>query len=356
MGTVRVRHLVEHRSGFYFQATPAMRKVGMVSEPLGTDRAKAIARAEELNRTWDAIRNGGSESGATITVGRLIGEYEKSSWYLRLAPKTKQEVDQAMRVVSAGIGPKHAVRSVRRRHVRDFHDKLYQAKGLHHANKVVKWLRRLLAFAVDAEYIVRNPASDMDLPQPKPRRHVWAPAQVQRFIAAADDEGCSGWGTAVAIAYDSAQRLSDILALRWDAYDGEDITVRQGKTDVQVWCPLWPETIERLNALKHTNAAAKRPSTHIVTGERGRPIRQQTYFSKRFRALAAKVELPVGLQFRDLRRTAASEVMAGGGRSEPITGHRPGSPTLKIYEVPDKDAARSAQASRAQVRNKKFES
>ena len=49
MGQVKVRHLVKQPSGWYFQATPAMRALGVFSEALGTDTAAAITRAEVLN-------------------------------------------------------------------------------------------------------------------------------------------------------------------------------------------------------------------------------------------------------------------------------------------------------------------
>ena len=52
------RHFVVKESGFYFQATPAMRVAGICSESLGTDMTAAKARAETLNAAWDAIRRG----------------------------------------------------------------------------------------------------------------------------------------------------------------------------------------------------------------------------------------------------------------------------------------------------------
>jgi integrase len=87
------------------------------------------------------------------------------------------------------------------------------------------------------------------------------------------------------------------------------------------------------------------PALHIITGVRGRAIKPNE-FSKRFRVIAEAAGLPGELQFRDLRRTAATEISAGGGRSEAVTGHVPGSPMLRVYEMPTKDAARVSQSTR----------
>ncbi len=57
------RHFVIKASGFYFQATPAMRKAGIFSESLGTDLTAAKARAKALNASWDAIRRGLEPTG-----------------------------------------------------------------------------------------------------------------------------------------------------------------------------------------------------------------------------------------------------------------------------------------------------
>ncbi len=43
------RHFLVKPSGFYFQATPAMKQAGITSEPLGKEMTAAIARAEALN-------------------------------------------------------------------------------------------------------------------------------------------------------------------------------------------------------------------------------------------------------------------------------------------------------------------
>ena len=52
------RHFVIRPSGFYFQATPAMKRGGIFSEALGREITSAVGRAQALNASWDQIRRG----------------------------------------------------------------------------------------------------------------------------------------------------------------------------------------------------------------------------------------------------------------------------------------------------------
>lgn len=346
MAPLKIRHLVPRNGGYFFQATPAMRKAGIHSEPLGNVLHKAVARAEELNAEWDSIRTGEASGPSTVTVERLIKMYEQSSWYQELAPKTVLEVDQAAKLIKAGLG-QYAVKAVRRSHVLKFHDKIYNARSLPLANKAVKWLRRMMQFAVAREIRPDNPALKLELPKLPPRRQRWTPEEVQAVINKAIEMELPGWARAIAIAYDTSQRLSDILSATWTQFDGEGIMFKQAKTGAELWVPLWPETVKMLNDVEKLTAVT------IVTGERGRPIRQTAYFGRRFREICQAAGVSDEHQFRDLRRTAATEVSAGGGQFESLTGHVPGSPMGKVYVIPTKEAARSAQKARKRVRNKK---
>jgi integrase len=349
MAALKVRRLVQRNGSYYFQANAAMRKAGIHSEALGAVLHTAVARAEELNAEWDAIRKGEDFVSGVITIDRLITMYEQSSWYRELAPKTILEVDQATALIRSAFG-KYPVKALRRPHILEFHDKLYNARSLPLANKAVRWLRRVLQFAVDREIRPDNPALRLRLAHLPPRQQRWTPEQVQAVIDKAIEMELHGWARGIAIAYDTSQRLSDVLSATWAHYDGEGITFHQAKVarkkPVEIWVSLWPDTIQML-------AGVNRTAVTIVTGERGRPITQQAYFGRRFREICRAAGVSDDLQFRDLRRTAATEVSAGGGRVESLTGHVEGSPMAKVYVMKTKEAARSAQAARQRIRNKK---
>ena len=341
MGSFTVRHLVERNGAFYFQATPAMRRDGIFSEPLGRDRVAALTRADYLNTQWDAARSGISSNPLCEgSISWLIREYENSDWYAVLRPRTKEEVDQFTAIIAASPLGKAHVAQVTRRHCRQFHSKLLEDRGRSHANKAIKWLRRLMEFAVDLDLRDTNPASRMQLRHGKPRRVVWKPEEVEAFKAQAVKMDRRNWALAVQLAYDTAQRLGDILGFTWHEFDGEGFTVKQDKTGVEIFCPLSPESLRML-------AETERRAIQIIVGDvQGKPIGHRSFFGKIYREIRDAAGLRRELQFRDLRRTAATEASAAGANVEHITGHRPGSPIIKNYVVPNREAARLAQEMR----------
>jgi integrase len=62
-----------------------------------------------------------------------------------------------------------------------------------------------------------------------------------------------------------------------------------------------------------------------------------------FRELRESAGLPKAVQFRDLRRTAAAEVLESGRCAEPHTGHEQRSSVLRVYQVLNKKSARASQ-------------
>lgn len=344
MGRVRVRYVRQKGGGYYFEATPAMRRAGFQSRPLGQDLGVALERAREILASWDAHRLGfGQETYVAGTFRWLVREFERSSWYTTLGPRSQEEADRHFAIIVAEWG-KVRVAAVERRHCRLLHDRRTEKAGLDHANRTLKWVRRLLNYAVERGLRGTNPASRMGLKGGGRRRVRWTRAEVRRFVATADAMGSPSWGLAVLIGYETSQRLGDVLGLTWHQYDGEGFDFAPAKTRAtgiaESWAPLTDATNRRLKAMT-------RRSVYVIVGDRdGKPIKQRAHWNRIFRRIKKAAGLGDHLWFHDLRRTAASEVNAGGGKVEPLTGHRPGSPVLKHYVVPDKDAARAAQKSR----------
>lgn len=341
--TVKVRHMRRRGdSGWYFIPSKALHDAGFRPEPLGKDVIAAAARAEVLNAEWDAIR-AGQPAVAREVVGSwpwLVKQYEVSDWYRVLQPRSKETQDLGIRVILSSPLAKYQVKACGRREVRSMIAKLRETKSEEHVRKIVKVLRRLLNYAIELELIRENPAAALGIRGGAPRRQRWRPEHVTAFVTKAIEMKAPGWALAVLIAYDTAQRLDDVLKAQHGHFDGEGIAFSQGKTGKDVWCPLTAGTIERYREIP-------RRATTIVYGERGRPIASRVHFNRMFRKIAAAAELPADLQFRDLRRTAISEVLSAGGRAEPISGHAPGSMAIRVYEVPDKEASRTVMAIRS---------
>lgn len=336
----KVPYLVAKSTGYHWQPSKTMRGLGFDPEALGKDLGAAVTRAREMNRAWRAFRDDIPSTGpARGTLDWLIKEYERSDWYKDLKDKTKLEYDWAIRQIKASPLLRHQVSNIRRPAVRKLHRIFRQAKSRSQANKVIKVLRRLFSFAIEMELIESNPALNLGLKHNPGRRQTWTPEQVDTFIDTAMATGRGAWGLAVKIGYDSSQRLSDILGAHPRQFDGEGIDWTQGKTGEDVWTPLEASTIVLMKDLPRESIS------NIIAGANGRPIGLY-HFNRVFRQIKQAAGLPASLQFMDLRRTAATEVLAGGGRAEPLTGHRPGSSVIRRYERPSKAAARNAQKAR----------
>ena len=101
------------------------------------------------------------------------------------------------------------------------------------------------------------------------------------------------------------------------------------------------------NVVMNARNETKRVAVQIITGDHQRkPIGNRSFFGKIYREIRAKADMRTELRFRDLRRTAITEAESEGVPSEPLSGHRPGSPVKKHYVVFDKDAARRTQQAR----------
>ena len=91
------RHFVILPSGFYYQATPAMRRAGIYSEPLGKEITTARRRAETLNAAWDEIRCGlepvAKHPALPGSFSRLVEELRGSTEWSDKAPKTIEELE-----------------------------------------------------------------------------------------------------------------------------------------------------------------------------------------------------------------------------------------------------------------------
>ncbi len=213
MGTVKIKHLVERNGAFYFQATPAMRQAGVFSEPLGQNRVKAIERAEFLNAEWDAARVGATpKTAARGTINWLARDFQESEWYRVLKPVTQVEADFHLAIILNAPIAKYPAHAITRRHCRQFHNKLVQAKGRPNANKSMKWLRRLMSYAVEIGLRETNPALRMGLKHNPPREETWTVAEIEAFKRTAVKDGKRAWALAVHLGYDTSQRLSDWFA------------------------------------------------------------------------------------------------------------------------------------------------
>lgn len=332
---VKVRHLRERKGRFYFQPSKLMRQHGYYPEPLGEDVKVAIARAEELNAAWDKDRSGPPpEIVRSGTVKWLTKQFEQDlGYYLSKSPRYREQIDQFFRVINETIGDA-PVAGIKRSHVRALYNVKREAKSKPYADKMVKHLRRLFTFAIDEELIETNPATSLNIPADKPRTQLWTKEQIEAVIECATKHNRPSVALAVMLAYDTAQRLGDILSATKDQLDEGGLYVEQQKTGVRVWNPVSQRALSMIGNTLYL----------VVSEETGKPY-NRTSFGRIFRKLCNRAGTPKDLRFHDIRRTAATEAGNSGATEAEIssmTGHKPGSKILSVYVKPGKDAAKSA--------------
>lgn len=351
MGEIRVTvpRLRKIAGRYFWRPTPAVRALGFCAEALGADPVKAVARAEELNRRVEAERAGPPKPKEPEpgTIKALVALYCRDIAFTERAPKTKTVYQSILNDIENTSGDL-AVADITRRDVKATYRTMQATRGLSTANAHMRIWRLLLSFAVDEGWIATNPAAKMRLAGVAPRTEVWTPDHVAAFVKAADDDGCASMGTAVLIAYDTAQRRGDVLGLTWAAWSGSGFSLRQGKTKTFVAVPVSATTRARI-------AGLSKDSTHIVVCEGTKRPYQPDHFAHEFARLREKANLPAELQFRDLRRTAATEMGDAGATDDEIrsvTGHRTRN-VVAIYVRPTDKQARSAQSKRQRARRSK---
>lgn len=349
MARVTIKHLYQYRGKWRWMPSATLRRLGATAETLGPERTSVvIARAVQLNMFWDDAREKAPADVPTRTivgsVPWLIAEYQRSGDYAGLERSSALAIDRIARHMLASPMAQAMVSDIDQRHILALRTGLMQTRAPNTVQTMIAWAKVIFAYGVTLGVIKYNPATGVRM-RKKDRRlvrrdTVWTVEQIAAVKAAAVAMGRPSVALMMQLGYDTSQRPSDLLALLWSAYDGEGMGGVQQKTGNKWWVPLSPESHVML-------ARTPRTSTHIVVRETtGRPYANASHFGKRLREVMRAADMPPGLQFRDLRRTAASEVLSGGGRVEPLTGHRPGSSAVGVYQVVDRDAARAAQRAR----------
>lgn len=340
---MRVPRLRQKASGYYWQPTPAVRALGFSPEALGKDPAKAAARAEYLNRMVKDEIAGSAASAQIESVANLVSRYRRSDRYAALAPTTRAVYECVLRAIARAAGH-FEVAGITRRDLVEVRDKIERVKGRKRANAHIKIWRVLLDEARNLGWRRDNPAEGFGGPDYTARRRVWTPAEVEAFCAKARAVGRASMALAVTLALDSSQRQGDVIRLRWSDWDGVAFTLRQSKTGVRLRVPALP-------ALAAMIAETPRQAvTILVNEETGRPYNSTT-FRHVFRQVRDAAGLPADLQFRDLRRTALTELGDAGATDDEIravSGHRNRN-IVGIYVVPSDRMAAAAQAKRAKV-------
>lgn len=193
--------------------------------------------------------------------------------------------------------------------------KVAKESGTREADNRLSVLSALLTWAsVEAGEIAKNHLAGFKRIHSSNRsQKVWLPEDVEAFMSVAPLE----MQQALILALHTGQRQGDLLRLTWSNYDGERISLRQGKSRYQrqVEIPCTPALKRMLDGIDHR-------SQTILTASRGMPWKKRN-FAKRWEMACNRAQI-ADLHFHDLRGTAVT-MLAEAGCTVPeiaaITGH-----------------------------------
>lgn len=336
--SVNVPRLRRIAGRYYWRPTPAIRKLGFRMVALGADLLKAVDIARRLNAQVERQLAGIAEGPKEGTVAALLRAYEADEHFATLRPNTRRQYLSIMREIATNAGD-IAVAGITRKDLKTTYRAL-QPRGLAVAAAHMRFWRLLLKFAMDEGLRPDNPATSLGIKTPKARTQTWTPEEVGTFCAAAERLGKPSVALAVRLAYETGQRVSDVLRATWRDVEGGALRVEQVKTGARVAVPL---SVEMLAVL---DRAERRAVTIIAHDATGRPWGDWA-FRAQFNRIRDKAGLK-HLRFHDLRRTALTEAGAGGAtvvELRALGGHRDLA-SLNRYVVPTSDAAKGAQDKR----------
>ena len=310
MQTLRLRGTKRYQSGgrtyWYFRAT---------GERLPDDPHARAMRVLEIHKEREKFKS--TPRGVVYAPGSfddLCDAYLRSDDYQRLSMTTRGDYRERIDWLRRRFGALD-VAGLDREFVVALRDKL--AAKPRAADWMLQVLRRLLYFALDRPSrfgLQHNPAARFKRawrPSATSNRP-WTQAELAAMVATP-----GAIATACMLGAHLGQREADILRLTWAQYDGDAVTLRQGKTGEQLVVPVHPDLAEHLAGLPRTELGT------IVVGARGRPLT-----GNGFRTLFQRARSAAGLSgitFHGLRHTAA-QALAEAGCSEAeiraVLGHR----------------------------------
>lgn len=177
-----------------------------------------------------------------MTFEKLFNEYLKSPGFTKLATRSKIIYMGSGTKISKHLGAVDVKKLKRSDFIKMQNDNAHSPAS---SNLLIRVASVVFSYALDMDIVLHNPV--MRLKKLKIGSHEkWSPAEVKSVIALRDRK----ISTAVALAWYTGQRESDILSMRWKDFDGEYIAVVQSKTKLEMKIKAHPDLIAFLKSIR----------------------------------------------------------------------------------------------------------
>ena len=278
--------------------------------PWSEEFMRQYAAAQE--RLKAQVGNIGAERTKPGSVNALCVSYYRSPEYRGLKTSTATQRRQILERFRSEHGDK-PVAQLGRKHINSIVGA--KADTPEGANHLLRALRVLLNHAVSIDMIQINPSLGVKKYKAKgDGYHTWTEGEIKQFEA--HHPIGSRARLALALLLYTAQRKGDVARMGWQHVRGDEIAVRQEKTDTPLLIPMHPELVLALTSVPRTNLT-------FLLNERGVPF-SPAALGKWFRRQCDAAGLP-HCSAHGLRKAAATRMAdAGCGMNQirAVTGHK----------------------------------
>lgn len=285
----------------------------------GTPITQADENTERFRLAYEAAKAAFETEAPKVskpqkgTLGDLIRQYQldpASSWH-ELASRTQYVRSGILAKIDQDHGDKSAA-GMTSRHVIAGRNQRKDTPA--QANSIIKTLRVLYDYGIEAGVVTHNPARDVKLLKGnKDGFHTWSIEEQSIF------EAKHPVGTMGRLAYDlliyTGQRRSDVIRMGPNSIRADGIHVKQIKTGISLVIPLHP-------TLRETIAATETGETTFLITQFGKPFTDNG-FGNFMRKRCDEAELN-HCSSHGLRKAAASRLAEAGCTANEImsiTGH-----------------------------------
>lgn len=243
-----------------------------------------------------------------MTLEQLLRAYLKSHNFLKLSEKSKAGYTHCADKIVEYLGDVD-LKSIKRSDLIRFMNENSGKPAF--ANLAIRVASVLFSYAVDLDEMPFNPA--LRVKKFKGGSHKkWTAAEVASVISLNDRKvSC-----AVALAWYTGQRESDILAMRWDDLKDGYISMVQEKTKLEMKIKAHPDLVAYLQTVRGVEPG----DYYMVSGQR--PMKPSAFRMRLKRKLS---EMSIDKVFHGIRKGVASS-LAENGRSlneiAAIMGHK----------------------------------
>lgn len=258
-------------------------------------RARAAAYGRKLRNTVDDLLDDWIASEAFKALARPTRRsYLKGVNALRFKPETRDAAKRRRQAAKQGIAffrPREGiaammVAAIGKPELREFHDYLVAARGIHMARAVIATLSAALTWATESTYwrLPHNPRLKMEFASPEGRVVLVTMPEFTALVAAADAIGRPSIGDAIYLGLFTGQRQTDRLRMKDESKAEGRHAFRQSKTGQLVDIKEAPQLAARLDAARARVAAItlrlglkERPAEIVINEENGQPYAEKTY-------------------------------------------------------------------------------